>query len=79
MSFPRNETKFFPGSLKRDSGAFSEAWRRVTEAEKKGPPSTYVVGGHLQSGTFGTPSTGLSLGRVARPQSPPLFGPAGEG
>jgi hypothetical protein len=48
----------------------------VSNGEKKrGPRATKAAGG--PSGcTIGTPSAGLSLGRVARQQSPPLFRPA---
>jgi len=41
---------------------------------KEGASPTSVERG---PGAIGAPSAGLSLGRVARPQSPPPFHPAG--
>ena len=48
----------------------------VQGGEEVGPRATYVAGGRLGC-TLGAPSAGLSLGRVARQQSPPPFHPAG--
>src|SRR5262249_35710532 len=54
---------------------FSQAWLWCPTGYEEGPRANRVVGGP-RGFAVGAPSAGLSLGRVASPQSPPPFHPA---